>query len=223
MPKIGLKTKAASTKDHLAFIKDVAKYFMDFLETDFHKRRNPKRSVKLRDNNNLLVGVNLNKYPAFCNVVWKAVGKAFDENSLSKITKGVYRTNIPKNLLDLVNLQIKKIGQKKISAIVSYVADEIEKAGTLFKKEYDKALVSSIESASSIIKKEIVVPFVSQIEKPVENLDLADENTVYLMEEELTAVLVNLLESKISGLLNSVIAKEEIDLEKELKTVFKIS
>ena len=33
----------------LAFIKEVAKYFMDFLETDFHKRKNPRRSVKLRN------------------------------------------------------------------------------------------------------------------------------------------------------------------------------
>ena len=44
----------------LAFIKEVAKYFMDFLETDFHKRRNPKRSVQLRNSSNLLIGLNLN-------------------------------------------------------------------------------------------------------------------------------------------------------------------
>ena len=33
------------------FIEQLVKYFMDFLETDFHKRRKPKRSIKLRDNN----------------------------------------------------------------------------------------------------------------------------------------------------------------------------
>ena len=42
-------------KNGLAFIKEVAKYFMDFLETDFHKRCNPKRSVQLRNSSNLLV------------------------------------------------------------------------------------------------------------------------------------------------------------------------
>lgn len=52
-------------KNGLAFIKEVAKYFMNFLETDFHKRKNPKRSIQFRSSNNLLVGLNLNKYPSF--------------------------------------------------------------------------------------------------------------------------------------------------------------
>ena len=30
-------------KNGLAFIKEVAKYFMDFLETDFHKRKSPPK------------------------------------------------------------------------------------------------------------------------------------------------------------------------------------
>ena len=44
----------------LEFIKEVAKYFMDFLETDFHKRKQPKRSVHTRNSDNLLIGLNLN-------------------------------------------------------------------------------------------------------------------------------------------------------------------
>jgi len=51
--------------NELTFIKELAKYYMDFLETDFHKRRNPKRSIKSRNENNLLIGINLNKYPTF--------------------------------------------------------------------------------------------------------------------------------------------------------------
>jgi hypothetical protein len=35
------------------FIKEVAKYFMDFLETDFHKQRAPKRAIRFRDSNSL--------------------------------------------------------------------------------------------------------------------------------------------------------------------------
>jgi len=31
-----------SRTNGLAFIREVVKYFMDFLETDFHKRRNAK-------------------------------------------------------------------------------------------------------------------------------------------------------------------------------------
>jgi len=40
------KTKIED-KNGLAFIKEVAKYFMDFLETDFHKRKNPKKKYSV--------------------------------------------------------------------------------------------------------------------------------------------------------------------------------
>ncbi|MFA6525385.1 MAG: AAA domain-containing protein [Patescibacteria group bacterium] len=216
-------TKVKTGQNSLAFIKDVAKYFMDFLETDFHKRRNPKRSVQLRNNDNLLVGIDLNKYSSFNNLVWKTIIKAFDGDVLNNINKGIYKTSIPNNLLDLVDLQVSKISSDKITDIIKKIGDEIEKAGTLYKKEYDKALVTSLENISVIIKEDLVLPFISHIEKPIENLDLADENTVYLMEEELTSVLLRLIENKVSALLNTIVTDKVFDSTKELKSVFKLA
>ncbi len=216
------KTKIED-KNGLAFIKEVAKYFMDFLETDFHKRKNPKRSIQYRSSNNLLVGLNLNKYPTFYNLVWKAINHAFDKNTLNTIQKGVYRTNIPKNLLDLVKLQTEKITNKQITKIVGLIADEIEKSATLHNKEYDQALNVSLEATAKILKAELVLPFISNIEKPLENLNLGDENNIYLMEEELTAVLSTSLENKVSEILKLLLAKEKVDISKQLKEVFDLS
>ncbi|NWF93911.1 MAG: topoisomerase DNA-binding C4 zinc finger domain-containing protein [Syntrophaceae bacterium] len=209
-------------KNSLVFIKEVAKYFMDFLETDFHKRRNPKRSVSFRNNNNLLVGLNLNKYPSFNNLVWKAINHAFDKNVLNTIQKSVYRTNIPKNLLDLVKLQSEKINNKQIARILEQIAEEIEKSAASYKKEYDQALSVSLEAVAKIIKADIVLPFISNLEKPLENLNLGDENNIYLMEEELTSVLSLLLENKISEILKFLLSKEKVDISKQLKDVFEI-
>ena len=107
----------------LNFIKEVAKYFMDFLETDFHKRRSPKRSIKTRNEDNLLVGLNLGKYPNFNKLVWKSINHAFDKrnNILSSIGKGVYKTNIPKDLLDLIKLQTGKLSEKQIEKIIKQI------------------------------------------------------------------------------------------------------
>jgi len=209
-------------KNGLAFIKEVAKYFMDFLETDFHKRKNPKRSIQFRSSNNLLVGLNLNKYPSFYNLAWKAINHAFDKNTLNTIQKGVYRTNIPKNLLDLVKLQTEKITSKQITKTIELIADEIEKSAALHLKEYDQALTSSLETTAKVVKTELVLPFVSNLEKPLENLNLGDENNIYLMEEELTAVFVALLENKISKILKLILAKEKVDIAKQLKEVFEL-
>lgn len=207
----------------LVFIKEVAKYFMDFLETDFHKRKNPKRSVQFRSSNNLLVGLNLNKYPSFYNLVWKTINHAFDKNAINTIQKGVYKTSIPKNLLDLVKLQIEKITNKQIIKVINLIADEIEKSAVLHKKEYDQALNTSLESAARILKEELALPFIGSIEKSLENLSLGDENNIYLMEEELTAVLSSLLENKISEILKLILSREKIDISKQLKEVFDLS
>ncbi|MBM3255883.1 MAG: hypothetical protein FJZ04_00205 [Candidatus Moranbacteria bacterium] len=217
------KTEQLEQKNGLAFIKEVAKYFMDFLETDFHKRKNPKRSIQFRSSNNLLVGLNLNKYPSFNNLVNKAINHAFDKNTLNTIQKGVYRTNIPKNLLDLVKLQTEKITGKQITKILEQIAEEIEKSTTLYKKEYDQALNTSLEAVAKILKTDLVLPFISNIEKPLENLNLGDENNIYLMEEELTAVLSSSLENKISEVVKLLLAKEKVDISKQLKDVFELA
>ena len=60
-------------KKTLPFIKAVAKYFMDFLETDFHKRRNPKRIIQNKNSDNLHIGLNLNKYPTFNKLILKEI------------------------------------------------------------------------------------------------------------------------------------------------------
>jgi hypothetical protein len=217
------ETKKTVNKDSLFFIKEVAKYFMDFLETDFHKRKSPKRGIQFRSSNNLLVGLNLNKYPSFNSLIWKTINHSFNKGSFNTITKGVYRTNVPKNLLDLVKLQVGKINNKQILEVISLITDEIEKASVLYKKEYDQALNTSLEASVKIIKEKLVLPFISSIEKPLENLDLGDENHIYLMEEELTMVLSSLLENKISEILRLLIAEEKIDISKQLKEIVDLS
>jgi len=204
------------------FVKDISKYFMDFLETDFHKRRNPKRSIKYRNSNNLLIGLSLGKYPTFNSLVWKAVQHEFKGDVLNKVRKGVYRTSIPNNLKDLINLQIEKISKKEIKNIIELISEDIEKFSVLHKKEYDVALNNSIEAVSVILKKDLALPFISNIEKPIENLKLGDVNNLFLMEEELAAVLVSNLESKISEVLKLLISKEKVNIKKQLSSVFDI-
>jgi len=193
---------------------------MDFLETDFHKHKFPRRSIKFRNNDNLLIGLNLHKYPSFNKLISKLIGKGFDKESLNKVVKGIYKTNLPKNLLDLIKLQVGKITIAQIDAITERVADKIAKAGTLYAKEYDVVLTHSIEEATEILRSELAHPFVESIEKTLQNLNLGDEDDIYLIEEELIAVLLRLLENKISEVLNLVIAQENVNIANELGAVF---
>ncbi|MFA4975343.1 MAG: AAA domain-containing protein [Candidatus Paceibacterota bacterium] len=212
-------TTEASVIGNLAFVKEVAKYFMDFLETDFHKRKNPKRSVKYRTNDNLLVGINLSKYPSFTKEIWKLITHGFNKSLLSTISKGVYRSDLPKNLLDLITLQVGKIQNSQINELINAITDDLEKSVALYSKEYDKALSVTLEAASLHIKTFLVLPFVGSIEKSIENLGIGDENDIFLMEEELTEIFLNLIENKVSELLKVLVSKQKINIQKELKSV----
>lgn len=201
------------------FIKELTKYYVDFLETDFHKRKNPKRSIKLRNEDNLLVGLNTNKYPNFNNLVWKSINHGFNKEILNKIQKAVYRINIPRNqLLDIIKIQTDQISTMQINNIINETSEKIEKTSVLYQKQYEKALSVSLEEVSKIIKDDLVIPFIANLKKPLDNLNLGDENSIYLMEEELTAVLVKTIENKISEILK-LISKEKVDINKQLKTV----
>ena len=123
----------------ISFIKDIAKYFMDFLETDFHRRKLPRRAIKYRNNDNLLIGVDLKKYPELHKDINKSIKDGFNSSSLKKIEKNQYKTSLPSNLLDLIFLQINKINQSQLTKTQKQLSESIEKAATLFKKEHDKA------------------------------------------------------------------------------------
>ena len=70
------------TSGTLSFFREVTKYFMDFLETDFHKHKLPKRIIRSKNSNNLLVGLNLKKYESFHTVIAKLISSNFAENSI---------------------------------------------------------------------------------------------------------------------------------------------
>jgi very-short-patch-repair endonuclease len=205
----------------LLFVKEVAKYFMDFLETDFHKRRTPKRNVKYKNESNLLVGLNLEKYPQFSKFIINGFNEAFSEHEY-RIKKGEYKANIPKNLLDLVKIKAEDIDSKDIDVIVKKIGDKLYKFSELYSEEYDQSLVSSVESATEVIRDNLVQPFIKKIEKSLSNLNLGDENTQFLMQEELTEVFVNNIENKITEILKLLVLEKEVDAVSEIGSVLEV-
>lgn len=209
-------------KKTLPFIKAVAKYFMDFLETDFHKRRNPKRIIQNKNSDNLHIGLNLNKYPTFNKLILKEINHNFSDNKVIKIGKKIYQTNIPKNLLDVVKLQLENITVDEINEVIKNIVLEVEKQTILYEKNYEQAVNVSLEKISEIIKKSFVLKFLSNLKEPLEALDLGSENSLFLMEEELTAVLLSLVKNKITELIKIKLAKEKVETDKGIKDVFNL-
>ncbi len=202
---------------NLAFVKDVATYFMDFLETDFHKRKNPRRRVQLRNGDNLLVATPVEKYPKFNGLIWDALGSTFSGSGPIVIERDVYKGEIPIKLLDLVNLQAQKVQKKDVSLVVSEVAETIEKSSQIFPDDREKALLYVMEQSAEIFRNKLVAPFMRHIEQPVISAELADENDLYLMESELVDIFCRTIENMVSDSVNELLVGNKIAVKKMIE------
>ena len=155
-------------------------------------------------------------------MVLKYVNHNFDKTIIEKVQKGVYRTNIPKNLIDVIKLQLEKITNKEVKLIIQDFTLEIEKASVLHEKNLELAINTSLEKTAEIIKKNFILNFLDNLKEPLESLDLGSENNLYLMQEELTSVLLSLVTNKITEIVKVLISKEEINASIELKDVFNL-
>jgi len=198
------------------FIKEVGKYFMEFLETDFHKRKLPSRGIKLHNEKGLLTGLNLSKYPSFYKVAYKLVNKAFTGDDLI-VQKGTYKADIPKSLLDLIKKQINKVTDREVTALIKELEDSIQQSAVKYKDDYIEAYNSVIENSGTIFKNHIILSLVSSIVKPLENNGLADENAIFQIEEELADIFTNKVKDAVSESLKLLLSAEKVNVKKFLK------
>jgi len=200
------------------FLKSIARYFMDFLETDFHRRRVPRRAVKLKDNG-LLLGVATDKYPAFDKEIWTALSRKFDDGGTVSIQKGQYKANVPENLMELIRRRIDALSKDSVEAVKQELVNSIENYGTALKDEYSKARDSLENDLSVVIEEKITNPLVESIEKSLILLETADENTAYEIKTALTELFVNNTMPAAETILQQYIVGEKSDLEKLVKPV----
>ena len=201
----------------LVYLKEVAKYFMDFLETDFHKRKNPRRTIKLRNDENLILGIKLEKYPKLNDVIRKSIRDSFNSKSLKQIAKGNYTSPIYSNLLDLINHQLKRLDGNVTDELAERIASIIEKSSILYKAEFNQALNTALVDASIAIKEVLVSPFIVNISKSLKDAALGDEGSIFLMEEELVSILLKDIESQITEAIKQIIAGEDINVAAEFQ------
>lgn len=192
----------------LKFVKEVAKYFMNFLDTDFKKGRIPKRNTIQNTQKGLKVGFDLKKYPKLKKNLLTILNNGFDKEEL-KIKKGEYTSNIPDLFSFLIIDKIGDISEEIIEVVIEEIQKTIEENITFYTKEYDKFLEETIEQTKYIFTKNLILPFLDELDKPLENLDMADENSKYQLETDMVDSLFSLFEEKYIEILQGAFQNPE--------------
>ena len=187
----------------IKFVKEVAKYFMEFLDTDFKKSRIPKRNTINSTQNGLKVGINLKKYPKLKNTLLGMLNSGFNKDEL-RIKKGDYTCKIPKTFLTLITKKINDITEEEIETVINEIQKLIEENALKYSKEYNHYLEETKEQTKSILSKFLILPFLNDLDKPFEDLDIADENSKYQLEIDIVDSVFSIFEEKFVDILEDV-------------------
>lgn len=209
--------------ENSSFLKSIARYFMDFLETDFHRRRVPRRSVKLKNESGQLLGISIDKYPGFDNEIWNVVSRKFDDGGAINIQKNQYRASIPANLKELLAKQVEALKPDAIEAVQSELLKGIKNYSISLKDEYSKAEETIESETLTSVEKYITGPLIESVEKSLLLLETADENTAYQIKIELTEQLTAMIMPVAKTMLQDAITQtENMNLEKSIKSAISI-
>ena len=140
------------------FDKSIVKYFMDFIETDFHKRSAPKKKVVYTNGEGLTIGCNLSKFNHISDKISNLLNKKIDSEIFIK--KGEYCSNLSDSLKDKAKELFRCTCESNIDIIRSNFINDIEEylkidvpisSKNKFKEDIFKSIIPLIKD--SIIKK----------------------------------------------------------------------
>ena len=109
----------------------VSKYFLEFLETDFHRQQAPRRCVQLRNDTNQTTGVALRKYDSLYRHVVNLLGKDLTGNGprTLNIPHGRFKALISAPLRNLIGQYIDQLEAQKLVTVTTAVTDTASAEG----------------------------------------------------------------------------------------------
>jgi len=210
MHNVSEKIKQA-TESSAVFLKDLTRYYMDFLETDFHKRPLPKRHIRMRDGKGQLTGINLRKYEDFRNTIWKIFVEKSQLDFTSEIRRGQYKSRIKTSLKIFIDQSIEELQQTTLDKIIVEVIEDFTKLKKDHHDNWDNFFEESIEAIKKHVLQKIIRPLSEVLEKPLTEDKSLGLETIFELEDYLLELICSDAEENIDKSIIQFFKKSELD------------
>lgn len=167
------------------FIEEVSRYFQEFLETDFKKRRLPKRSIQTVDRLGNLVGLRFDKYPSFKKEILKKISSAKAFEVEIKVPPKKYTRQIKSETSNLVLRQLKKIHDEGLKELVDQAEIKLMALFAIHEKSAELFIDESKFALISLIKEHLIDPSTSFLESSKEDEIAQDFVDMYPLSESI--------------------------------------
>lgn len=182
----------------------VARYYRDFLETDFKRGNVPTRQVRVRSREGTVLGFNVRRFPDLHKAVLELLSKPLGPATTVKIRRNQFRSRITPNLQTLVRAQVQAIPDQSFISAISDSVVRIKKSAATAQADFDPYVDFAQEVVAEEVIKNVIRPVIKNIEVALEHASLAADDLVYEIEDDLREHVVAAIRENLPNALTAL-------------------
>jgi hypothetical protein len=187
----------------------VSKYFLEFLETDFHRQQAPRRRIQLRNDANQTTGVPLRKYDTLYRVTIGLLTKEVSGTGtrVLNVPRGKYKAPINPILKNLLDQHVDAVEPEKFKAIGEKMLDVARSKRAQAAGDHEKYIgevIAALEEAAGTL---IIHPLLALIDNPIRESAYSAIESVFEIETDLVGALTQEAARQLPEALNTLAIK----------------
>ena len=210
----------STQKSRNIFIEELCKYFMDFLQTGFKSTRFPKRYIRLNNEKNFKIGIDLSKYENFNESIRKVLNKPEPFQQEISVKKGTHTVKLNNTSIDLLKKLTKQIKDKDIEKIILLATKTIKEFADTHRNKPDEAY----DKINETIKKELTEIIIKPISEKMDPLIGSQSNfqleSLYTLEQGLTELILDPLVEQVPSIFNNILADKKYKPKDDISSLF---
>ena len=201
-----------------SFINELCKYYMEFLKDGFKSNRFPKRYIRLTNEKNFKIGIDLSKYENFNIFIKELINKDGNLQNSITIKKGEYSVKLNNTAQDLIQKLVKKIDVKDIEKIINLANKTIKEFSVSHRAKPDEAYDQIIDIVKKDLIKILIIPITEKMDPLIGSQSNFQLESLYTLEQGLSETILDPLVEGIPSIFNDILAdnknkpKEQIEL-----------
>jgi hypothetical protein len=189
------------------FTTKISRYFLNFLETDFHRQQAPRRRIQLKSDTNQTTGVPLRKYETLYRAIINLLSREVSVTGarVLNVPRGRYKAALNPVLRNLINQQIDAIEPEKFKAIIDTLletAREKRSQAAADPEAFHHQIISVLEQSTC---SHLVHPLLAVLEQPLQTGAYSAIESAFEIETDLTAILTHALAEQLPAALNTLV------------------
>jgi hypothetical protein len=205
--KVSTESNGAEKKGLVGFFKRLAQYYAEFLSTDFKKQRLPRRRLQNSDAEGRLVGIPLRKYPGFQQEMWGRLGKPIGTGLSFNVPRGVWRSALPKAVVEATATHIALINQEDLDAVIGGVMTRLDGVAKKRASDPDIAYEQFVEEVRAGLARRVIAPLLDRMEGFFERTENKPVESLRELEDQLSSRLANGVESASGAAFSSLLVE----------------